>query len=357
MKKLFILTILFVSFQLRAQIEIHPYIEENVAFYEVKEKYFVKQTEATWDEYLKFLYNIYFLTHAPDVRCYCLSNSYVKENYQNLPLSTFLPDSNKIKKSALRYFRELYKENLSAVDIEIIYKSFYEDTTDLKQKKIMLDSPVTGLQFDQVKKYLSIMQLVINDDLNSNKTENDGKNFYYYYAKMSSCYSFHKSNSNVFDKHRLLGVKVRLMSPEEYKFLLLTTFKQLSIYKLKKAHQRDFKKVSEIVYNDTVKFNFDSMVVEKLCKNWNYKSDWHCESNDSLNRKLGLETYPSAIFWANPFSIYDLKGNVAEMTSEKGVAKGGSYFHRAFESYPDAIQKYEGPENWLGFRYVVEELK
>lgn len=52
----------------------------------------------------------------------------------------------------------------------------------------------------------------------------------------------------------------------------------------------------------------------------------------------------------NDFGIFNLKGNVAEMTSEKGIAKGGSFAHFATEATPGSSQEYSKPELWLGFR-------
>lgn len=48
--------------------------------------------------------------------------------------------------------------------------------------------------------------------------------------------------------------------------------------------------------------------------------------------------------------LYNLQGNVAEMTSIKGIAKGGSYYHHANEIGEHKVQRYTKPEPWLGFR-------
>lgn len=55
--------------------------------------------------------------------------------------------------------------------------------------------------------------------------------------------------------------------------------------------------------------------------------------------------------------FFHAKGNVAEMTSVKGVAKGGSYAHYASESFAGIKNYYEKPELWLGFRCVIEKRK
>lgn len=56
----------------------------------------------------------------------------------------------------------------------------------------------------------------------------------------------------------------------------------------------------------------------------------------------------------NAWGIYQMIGNVAEMTSEKYLAKGGSWKHRLEECKIRNSQPYAGPANWLGFRCVCE---
>ncbi|WP_338792511.1 SUMF1/EgtB/PvdO family nonheme iron enzyme [Bernardetia sp. MNP-M8] len=48
------------------------------------------------------------------------------------------------------------------------------------------------------------------------------------------------------------------------------------------------------------------------------------------------------------------KEHVAEMTSEKGIAKGGSFAHTLEECAADRVQVYDSPQAWLGFRCVGE---
>ncbi|HCW08992.1 MAG TPA: hypothetical protein DGG95_16675, partial [Cytophagales bacterium] len=92
---------------------------------------------------------------------------------------------------------------------------------------------------------------------------------------------------------------------------------------------------------------------EKRCALCNYAKKDSCESNIRLMNKFGNETYPVAIFFANCLGVFDMQGNVAEMTNEKGVAKGGSYITSAKECLPQAVQHYDAPQPWLGFRLIV----
>lgn len=52
--------------------------------------------------------------------------------------------------------------------------------------------------------------------------------------------------------------------------------------------------------------------------------------------------------------ILHLFGNVAEMLSTKGIAKGGSWVHNAEDCQISKRQTYNAPTEWLGFRNVCE---
>jgi formylglycine-generating enzyme required for sulfatase activity len=56
----------------------------------------------------------------------------------------------------------------------------------------------------------------------------------------------------------------------------------------------------------------------------------------------------------NAYGLVNIIGNVAEMTSEKGIAKGGSWKHSVEECKVKTNLTYDKPENWLGFRCVAE---
>ncbi len=57
-------------------------------------------------------------------------------------------------------------------------------------------------------------------------------------------------------------------------------------------------------------------------------------------------------FPPNSHGVHDLIGNVAEMTSEIGIAKGGSWMHSIPQSAIGNDLYYDKAENWLGFRCV-----
>lgn len=64
---------------------------------------------------------------------------------------------------------------------------------------------------------------------------------------------------------------------------------------------------------------------------------------------------PVKAYLPNKHGVYNLFGNVAEMVTEKGIAKGGSWTHYYGDIVPTNKDiSYENPTSWLGFRCVCE---
>jgi formylglycine-generating enzyme required for sulfatase activity len=74
---------------------------------------------------------------------------------------------------------------------------------------------------------------------------------------------------------------------------------------------------------------------------------------DKSNVRQGQTLLRVDAYWATGAGLYNLQGNAAEMTATEGIAMGGSFRHTARESYNDQRQAYTKPQDWLGFRYVV----
>jgi formylglycine-generating enzyme required for sulfatase activity len=68
-------------------------------------------------------------------------------------------------------------------------------------------------------------------------------------------------------------------------------------------------------------------------------------------------TAPVKSFKPDQNGLYNMTGNIAEMVQEKGKAKGGSWWHESNDCRYESVLHYEGPETWLGFRLVIEQLQ
>ena len=86
--------------------------------------------------------------------------------------------------------------------------------------------------------------------------------------------------------------------------------------------------------------------------NCNYKS----QPYPAREPVYSFYTSPTGSFFKNSSGIKNMIGNVAEMVAEKGVAKGGSFFHQLEDCKIVLNQQYEKPERWLGFRCVAIKI-
>jgi formylglycine-generating enzyme required for sulfatase activity len=87
------------------------------------------------------------------------------------------------------------------------------------------------------------------------------------------------------------------------------------------------------------------------CALFNYKIvDCVDENTKNTSNKLKKIGY----YFSNLTGLFDVFGNVSEMTMTKGVSKGGNYSIFASQAHVDSIQFYTKPEKWLGFRCVKD---
>ena len=94
---------------------------------------------------------------------------------------------------------------------------------------------------------------------------------------------------------------------------------------------------------------------EKKCMLLNYRSKKEgCSSIEEMVKKYGDNVSPVEAYYPDVNGVYNLFGNVAEMTNEQGVCKGGSYVHSAKACSATNQLHYLNPEPWLGFRWVAE---
>jgi len=112
----------------------------------------------------------------------------------------------------------------------------------------------------------------------------------------------------------------------------------------------------------------NSVIPQKVTYRLPTETEWMQIATLSLNTKKGKQQLEAtfnvkkeknndlkatkAVQTKNKISYHHIIGNVAEMTAQKGVAKGGSWQHTLIESDITKVQKYENVSAWLGFRCV-----
>lgn len=95
----------------------------------------------------------------------------------------------------------------------------------------------------------------------------------------------------------------------------------------------------------------------KYFRAFNYKYDGKSSQDSLWQQERAFYTAPVNSFFPNSFHLYNIIGNVAEIISERGIAKGGSFDHTLEECKIVNDHRYIKPERWLGFRCVAVILK
>ncbi len=89
-------------------------------------------------------------------------------------------------------------------------------------------------------------------------------------------------------------------------------------------------------------------------------SSFNCNINLATNKPRGLNFYPSGVYSYKPnkYGIRNIIGNVAEMTSSRGIIKGGGFFSPPDSCKINSTWYTSGSEAgyWIGCRLVAEKL-
>lgn len=111
--------------------------------------------------------------------------------------------------------------------------------------------------------------------------------------------------------------------------------------------KEEFESIATIGYSEKTK---DEIKDEEAYQLSNFK-----RTKEELKNTTDVDiTAPVKSYYPNAYGVYNLKGNVAEMTSTKGIAKGGSWIHTEQESTFEKDFTYQKPSSWLGFRTILE---
>ncbi len=113
----------------------------------------------------------------------------------------------------------------------------------------------------------------------------------------------------------------------------------------------EYRLPSKEIYDEIInaKFSESALNAAKKSKSqlYNYKNKKTSDSNNVADI-----TAPVYAYRPNILDIYNLKGNVLELTDKKGIARGGSYINTLEELESDKEYIYTKPEAYLGFRCI-----
>lgn len=127
----------------------------------------------------------------------------------------------------------------------------------------------------------------------------------------------------------------RLPTKKEWEAMSISPIDEECLAKLKKKYNKTRKKH----YYKASKIGFKNIEIS----GFNFKDE----------EDVSEITAPVNSFCSNALGLFNIRGNVAEMVYEKGIAKGGSWMHSVAESPIDKDFTYNEPTKWLGFRLVM----
>jgi len=101
------------------------------------------------------------------------------------------------------------------------------------------------------------------------------------------------------------------------------------------------------------KYGFEKLQAKENGPNFNVKEAYMLGYFD-----IGADIIVPALYKKpNSYGLYNTIGNVAEMTTEKGVSKGGAWNNSIADCEISDSIKYEKPASWLGFRCICVVTK
>lgn len=198
-----------------------------------------------------------------------------------------------------------------------------------------------------------------------------------YEAAMAYC-SWLTDQYNGLAEKKYKKVKFRLPTVEEYQIAAASIenptswnvneqMVEVKLYPPGKEFGKDFelKKVSvgdpDVLYPWFRVYNYrNSPRNQKNCYLGNFKTpdnEKPCMPERMTSADGWMMMGPVETYFPNDIGLYDVVGNVAEMTSEKGKACGGSWNHPPEESTIKSVNLYKGPDAAIGFRVFMEIIE
>jgi len=121
-------------------------------------------------------------------------------------------------------------------------------------------------------------------------------------------------------------------------------------------------KGSDILYPWFRAYNYRNKYLNRFeCALGNFKCPEKTTACMTRNKMITPDGFvmagPVAQYFPNEMGFFDVVGNVAEMTAEKGKACGGSWNHAPEESTIVSINSYSTPDAAIGFRIFMEVIE
>ena len=280
-------------------VSIHEEKEILDGYVRISNRIFAKNTEVSIRDYFAFVASQRVSSMLVD-----------KATYGEIPYIELLPDTNLVEKKLIEVYRIFFTELAKDEGNDFIKYNLVKDKKqkyaieipieNSKELNKMMNFPITGISHQQATLYTEWLTLVYAD---------------YFY-------------DNDYD----YKVSYRLPTEKEWNELA----------------------ISGLSENMKPNLVLDSVNTEN-CMLFIHDNLIKCKTYDSyVSNSLGGGSVPVLSMNPDWNGVYQLFGNVAEMTSTPGINKGGSFNHNAKSAATSNIQTNDSPQPWLGFRVVAE---
>jgi hypothetical protein len=251
---------------------------------------------------------------------YFILDKYAVEKNNSATYKLALPERNPINELnfySINELQALWADSLNAL------KLTPADVKDILTKKGVANLPVTGITMEAAKEYMEYLTITYKGTA-ANGIHND------------------------FDKTLKVQdfiMTITLPTTTEYRILLAN-------YNQPNTDTATYRANISRGYGDNFcplfNANFGADVMKSACPDVQ-------DSSPLVSRfgHHGKAVFPAGTFPADPYGLFDLRGNVSEMTTNEGVAMGGSYRTPPSSCSSESAQAYTRTATWLGFRPIM----
>ena len=251
---------------------------------------------------------------------YFILDKYAVEKNNSATYKLALPERNPINELhfySIDELKPLWADSLNTL------KLTPANVKEILTKKGVANLPVTGITMEAVKEYMEYLTITY---------------------KGTAANGIHNDFDKAFKIQDYI-MSVTVPSTTEYR-ILLANFNKANVDTV--AYKANMSRGFDDNLCPLFNANFSDTVMKSTCPD--------VQAANALVAKFGRHgkaVFPAGSFAADPYGLFDLRGNVSEMTTNEGVSMGGSYRTLPSACSSESAQAYTKTATWLGFRPVL----